>query len=130
MAASLVELGGVQSLRQAYPEHNPLEPPGFSVQVLAPGRRGDPVANTGRPGERAFEIPPPCAVHVRVRSGARAPPVEPAPIAEVVAARLAPVGDLVPGQAGLREQVVGQFVAPRERVVVGRRDLTRAYARV
>src|SRR5690348_5913677 len=107
-APAVIELGGVQSLSQAYPQHNPLESPGFTVQLHASGGRRAPVANAGRPGQRALEIPPPSPVQMRVRAGAGAVPVKPAPVAKVVAARLAPVRDLVPRQAGRAEELVGQ----------------------
>ena len=68
-AGVVVELGRVESLSQAYPEHNPLEPAGFSVQALAARRGRLAGAHARRPGERALEVPPARAGHVRVRAG-------------------------------------------------------------
>ena len=76
-------------------------------------------------------VPPAGAADVAVRAGAEPPPVAAGPVQQVVpAARVAgfrPVRDLVPGEARLPEQVVGDQVPVGQRVVVRRGDLAAAH---
>src|SRR3569833_3647992 len=80
-----------------------------------------------------LDVPPAGAAHVAVRAGSDAPPVAAGPVEQVVAAAgllaRGPVGDLVPAEPVSAERGVGGEVAVGHRVVVGRGQLTAAYAR-
>src|SRR5919112_5538807 len=65
-----------------------------------------------------------------MRAGPNSPPVIAAPVGEVVSAGLirgaGPVADLVPGQAGFGDQLVGEFILVGVVVVVDSGDFTAA----
>src|ERR1700691_3527541 len=81
-------------------------------QPLAGRGRGRARGQPGGVGRRVLHVPPADAADVAVRAGAEAPPVAAGPVQQVVTAlRLVacrPVGELLPGEAGRAEQLVGE----------------------